>query len=214
MKLSTSPNLREAIFDVIAPYDCLECGTEGLLVCEHCWAHLFSEPPISAPSPGLGRCVVTTSYHGLAKALVHCMKVDAQRQACRLIARAMHQSAPRLSLAVCITSVPTAPARIRERGFDHGALIAREFARLRGLPYRPLLIRRGRAKQAGASRAQRAVQLKGAYQSNTKTAIKGQHILVIDDVTTTGATLVEVASVLKSAGAGQVDALVFAQTIQ
>ena len=213
MKLSTRPNLREAIFDVIAPYDCLRCGIEGSLVCEHCWAYLFGDPPGSAPFPGLERCIVVTPYQGLAKALVHSMKVDAQRQACGLIARAMHESATPFS-AVWVTSVPTAAARIRERGFDHGVLIAREFARLRDLPYRPLLIRRGRTKQAGASRAVRTQQIKGVYQPKSKNAIKGQYILVIDDVTTTGAALVEVASVLKSAGAGQVDALVFAQTIQ
>lgn len=211
MKLSTRPNLREAIFDIIAPYDCLLCSAEGTLVCSWCWPELLAESVQKIEVSGLSSCIVVTPYQGGARALVRRMKIDAQRQACLLIARAMHESAPQLPLAVCITSVPTAMARIRERGFDHSALIAKEFSRLRGLAYRPLLTRHGRTKQAGATKAQRVMQIKGVYQA--KGVIKG-HILLLDDVTTTGATLIEVASVLKTAGAQKVDALVFARTIQ
>lgn len=231
MKLSTRPNLREAIFDIIAPYDCLLCSTEGTLVCSWCWPELFELAPprcfaCQADSPRSAVCSkcsasvrlehvwVVTPYRGGARALVRRMKIDAQRQACLLIARAMHESAPQLPLAVCITSVPTAMARIRERGFDHSALIAKEFARLRGLSYRPLLNRHGRTKQAGATKAQRAQQIQGVYLPRPRASIKDRHILVIDDVTTTGATLIEVANVLRAAGAKNVDALVFAQTIQ
>jgi predicted amidophosphoribosyltransferase len=105
-------------------------------------------------------------------------------------------------------------ARIRERGFDHSALIAKEFARLRGLPYQPLLTRNGRTKQAGATKIQRVQQIQGVYLPRPRASIKDRHILVIDDVTTTGATLIEVANVLRAAGAKNLDALVFAQTIQ
>lgn len=230
MKLSTRSNLREAIFNVIAPYDCILCSAEGTLVCAWCWPELFELAPArcfacQADSPEaavcpkcrmnipLGHVWVVTPYRGGARALVRRMKIDAQRQACLLIAQAMHESAPHFS-AVCITSVPTATARIRERGFDHSALIAREFARLRGLQYRPLLIRRGRTKQAGANKAQRALQIQGVYRPRYTKLLPGLNVLLIDDVTTTGATLTEVAKVLKAVGAGKVDALVFAQTIQ
>jgi len=205
------------------------CSTEGTLVCAWCWPELFELAPprcfaCHVHSPEAAVCAkcqasiplqhvwVVTPYRGGARALVRCMKIDAQRQACRLIARAMHESAPRLS-DILVTSVPTAMARVRERGFDHSGLIAREFAQLRGLPYQPLLTRHGRAKQAGASKSQRAEQIKGAYQLKPRASIENSHVLVIDDVTTTGATLAEVATVLQVAGAGQVDALVFAQTI-
>ena len=214
MKLSTRPNLREAIFDVIAPYDCLLCSAEGTLVCSWCWPELLAESVQKIEVTGLSSCRVVTPYQGGARALVRRMKIDAQRQACFLIARAMHESAPQLPLAVCITSVPTAMARIRERGFDHSALIAKEFARLRGLAYRPLLTRHGRTKQAGATKVQRARQIQGVYLPRPRALIKDRHILVIDDVTTTGATLIEVANVLRAAGAKNLDALVFAQAIQ
>jgi predicted amidophosphoribosyltransferase len=140
------------------------------------------------------------------------MKIDCKRQACYLIARAMHEEAPILPADTLITSVPTATARIRERGFDHGRLIAQEFARLRGLSYKQLLIRHGRAKQAGASRAQRTAQIKDKYQVRHEAAVRDRLVLVIDDVITTGTTIAEVAHVLKPAGARRVDGLVFGQT--
>lgn len=219
----------EKVFNALAPYDCLLCTTEGQLVCDWCWPEAFEVIPrrcficrsstphgevCSSCRPGvfLDHVWVITPYRRAAKVLVRRMKIHAQRQACQLIARAMHESAPHIS-GVVVTSVPTAAARIRERGFDHGRLIAEEFAHLRQLPYRQLLVRLGRAKQAGASRAERQTQIKGVYQPRGSTDIKGLSVLLIDDVTTTGATMIEVAKVLRRAGAVMVNGLVFAQTV-
>lgn len=196
----------------LAPPRCFACGVDSpdAKVCAACREGRPGKPAIP-----LNHVWVVTPYRGGAKALVRRMKIDAQRQACLLIARAMHESVPQFS-GVCVTSVPTSTARIRERGFDHSRLIAREFARLQGLPHRPLLWRRGRSKQAGATKAQRAEQIRGAYQVRRGRVgdLKDIDILLIDDVTTTGATLIEVASVLRQAGAQNVSALVFAQTSQ
>lgn len=222
--------LREAIFNVIAPYDCLMCSAEGTLVCAWCWPEIFevaAEECFSChkASPGAAVCNhcrvgaplqhvwVVTPYRGGARALVRRMKIDCYRQACTIIARAMHESVPTLSPGMVVTSVPTAGARIRERGFDHSRLIAEEFARARSLPYRPLLVRYGRTKQAGASKSERLRQIIGNYQAYGIMP-RDLPVLVIDDVTTTGATLSEVAKVLRQAGVRSVDALVFAQTIK
>jgi len=223
--------LREAVFDLIAPYDCLMCSTEGTLVCAWCWPELFDlaveqcfschdDSPRAAVCPRcrplvpLDHVWVVSPYRGGARELVRRMKIDAQRQACQLIARAMHESAPVMPRNTVITSVPTAATRIRERGFDHGRLIAEEFARLCSLPYRQFLIRHGRTKQAGASRVVRAEQIEGVYRPKSIISFSDSQLLVIDDVTTTGATLIEVARTLRKAGANRVDALIFAQTVK
>lgn len=221
--------LREAIFDLIAPYDCLMCSAEGTLVCAWCWPEMFEIAPeecfvchkssidaavcpqcrITTP---LGHVWVVSPYRGGARALVRRMKIDAYRQACTIMARAMHESAPPLRNVV-VTSVPTAASRIRERGFDHSRLIAEEFARMRQLPYRQLLMRHGNAKQAGASKTKRLQQISGSYQVYGAVPTD-QQILIIDDVTTTGATLTEVAKVLRQAEAKDINGLVFAQTVR
>lgn len=221
--------LREAIFDLIAPYDCLVCSAEGTLVCNWCWPEMFEIAPEECfrchrTSPLAAVCRscrqytslqhvwVVSPYRGGARELVRHMKIDAYRQACALIARAMHESTPILPSDTVITSVPTARARIRERGFDHSRLIAEEFARARSLPYRQLLVRYGRAKQAGATKAERLQQISGRYQAYGRLPTT-QPVLIIDDVTTTGSTLTEVAKVLTQAGCTTVNALVFAQTV-
>lgn len=204
-------NLREIVFGLIAPYDCLSCGDEGRLICDYCWPMLILMPKKDLTIKGVHQTISVTQYRGLAKALVRSMKIDAQRQACVLIARAMQESAPEIS-NVCVTHVPTSTARVRERGFDHGRLIAQEFARLRRLPYRSLLVRYGRVKQAGASKIQRAQQIKGIYQAKPG-SIPQCPIVLIDDVTTTGATLTEVANVLNLAGAKSIHVLVFGHAI-
>lgn len=222
--------LREAIFNVIAPYDCLLCTAEGRLVCEWCWPSIFEQVPercfvCRRQSLNAATCLpcrravslshvwVVTPYRAGAKELVRAMKIDCQRQACDLIARAMHEVAPVISPETLVTSVPTALARIRERGFDHSGRIAQEFARLRCLEYCSLLARQGRTKQAGASKAQRAEQIKGQYQLAAQIPQRPP-ILLIDDVTTTGATLAEIAKVLSAGGVNHIDALIFAQAIQ
>jgi len=195
----------EWFWNVLAPYNCLGCGQEDRLVCENCWAYLFT------PSEQTDFCWAATTYSGLAKNLVHAMKVDARRQACLLIAKALHERAPACP-GVIVTSVPTASARIRERGFDHGLIIAQEFARLREQPYQSLLIRHGRTKQAGASKNIRQAQIKSAYQLKSTPGLVGLGILIIDDVTTTGTTLGEIKKLLYAAGATNVNAIVFARS--
>lgn len=197
-------SLTETLWNVVAPYDCLGCGVEGLLICEACWPGLFT--PVTT-GPGV---IVTTNYQGLARALVRAMKIDCCRQACKLIALALHQTAPTIPKDAVVTSVPTASARIRERGFDHSRLIAREFSRLRGLEYRSLLVRHGKSKQAGATRAVRAQQVVGKYQLRPKRADIPDRVLIIDDVMTTGATMNEVLGIVSDNGAKPVG-LVFAK---
>jgi len=192
----------ERFWDMLAPYDCLACGQEGLLVCDLCWPQLFTKV---SQTPD---CWAATNYTSLAKELVRSMKIDCRRQACWLIARALHQLAPAYH-SVVVTSVPTASVRIRERGFDQGRLIAQEFASLRKLPYQPFLIRHGKAKQAGASKSSRLQQISGNYQVKPGCRFD-KPILLIDDVSTTGATLTEITTVLHRAGAGSVSTLVFA----
>jgi ComF family protein len=108
--------------------------------------------------------------------------------------------------------VPTVPSHIRERGFDHAALLAKELARLREWHYRPLLARQNNGQQHGANKATRHEQVKGAFRAKSEPLVAGKHVLLLDDVTTTGSTLLECSKVLKKAGVASVDAVVFART--
>lgn len=124
----------------------------------------------------------------------------------------MANALPYIAPKTLIVPVPTASVRIRQRGYDHAALLSRHLAStLGGCNWPGAVIRLGQSRQVGASRAQRHVQLKNAFLTRPSGALSGADVLLVDDVVTTGATLEAVALKLKQAGAKTVNAVVFAQ---
>ncbi|MCA9324597.1 ComF family protein [Candidatus Saccharibacteria bacterium] len=110
-----------------------------------------------------------------------------------------------------VIHVPTATSRVRQRGFDQASLLARRLARSTPLTHIGALARRGQERQVGSGRKERFEHLLSAFWVQRPELVAGKHIILIDDVITTGATLEAAASVLRKAGAKRVDAVVFAQ---
>jgi ComF family protein len=109
-----------------------------------------------------------------------------------------------------VIPVPLHPARLRARGFNQAALIARPVANTLGVPLATSVLRRTRdtAPQAGLDAAGRVTNVRGAFASRD---VSWKSALVIDDVHTTGSTLAECATVLARAGANRVITLVLAK---
>lgn len=119
------------------------------------------------------------------------------------------------ALGACglVLPMPLAPARLSERGFNQALALARKLA-----PDRTdatLLLRtRETPPQSGLARAERLRNLRGAFalEPLRATEVRGRQVLLVDDVMTSGASLFAAAEVLRTAGAAQVAALVFART--
>jgi ComF family protein len=112
-----------------------------------------------------------------------------------------------------IIPMPLADARLRERGFNQAQEIARHIATLTGLPLMSRACRKVRdtAPQAALPWKERAKNMRKAFVCDAD--FSGQHVAVVDDVMTTGATLNELARNLKLAGATRVTGLVAARTL-
>ena len=112
-----------------------------------------------------------------------------------------------------ISCIPLSRKRRRKRGYDQAELLAREISARTGVAFVPLLKKtKDNAVQSTIKDAKRrAANVAGVYSLVSAAAVKGKTILLVDDVTTTGATLSECARVLKKAGAKTVFAVTLAR---
>jgi ComF family protein len=114
-----------------------------------------------------------------------------------------------------LVSVPLHMKRFRERGFNQAHLLVRRWAKQQRIPLdgRTLSRSRGTEPQTNLSGAERRRNIKGAFSIQHPESIKGQKILLVDDVYTTGATVNECARVLMKADAKFVDVLTLARAV-
>jgi ComF family protein len=129
-------------------------------------------------------------------------------------AEAALASEPRLwEGADFLVPVPLHRTRRRDRGFNQSRLLARDLAKPRGLKVLggALIKSRNAPPQAGLRAAERERNVVDAYAVRRPDRVKGRTLILVDDVTTTGATLRECARVLMDAGAKEVRAVTLAQ---
>ena len=151
-------------------------------------------------------------YDGALRAILHALKYEGRRSLARRLGTLMRQrGATVLAGAACVVPVPLHPARQRQRGFNQAVDLARRL----GVPVVHAL-RRARATptQTGLPAAQRHCNVRGAFVlTRAGREVRGSIVVVVDDVSTTGATLEACARVLKEAGAIEVRALTAARVV-
>ena len=114
---------------------------------------------------------------------------------------------PRLQSPPCerLVPVPLHPTRERERGFNQAFLLAEGVAQRSGIPLADCLKRtRYTTTQTIFDREERMENLRGAFRMRQSADVRNLHLLLIDDVLTTGSTVNECARVLRDAGAASV----------
>jgi ComF family protein len=126
---------------------------------------------------------------------------------------------PLLEAADLLVPVPLHRWRLWRRRYNQSALLGQGLARLSGRPQDPFLLQRKRATPSQgrmASAEARTRNVMGAFRiaPGRESEVEGRHILLVDDVFTTGATLDACARVLKRAGAARVDALTLARVVR
>ena len=181
------------------------CGTPGAAPCRTCAAQLKKAPDLPTPA-AVDECVAALSYTGTGRELVARLKYRNARAVLPALANAVAALVDAKAVDV-VTWAPTSSARRRERGFDQARLLARAIARRLHRPCRSLLTRVPGPAQTGRPRYERI----GGPQFAVTTR-PAARVLVVDDVITTGATMIAAARALKAAGATYVVAGAAART--
>jgi ComF family protein len=143
---------------------------------------------------------------------VHALKYDGRRSLARPLADLMRQrGADVIAGGEVVVPVPLHHSRLRERGFNQAADLARHL----GLPVLSALRRvRATATQTSLPAAQRHRNVRQAFVATRRVhAIRNSRVILVDDVCTTGATLEACARALKEAGVAHVAALTAARVI-
>lgn len=218
------------ILDFIAPEACLECGSEGLIWCDNCRLQHEALPSrcflchsITENHKVCVKCRKNTKlniayvygeYKDINQQLIRAFKFDCKRHVGLRIARSMASILPYYppSEEVYFVPVPTIPSHIRQRGFDQTVILAKELSKQTGLKTKDILRRSSNIHQVGSNSSLRKQQIKGAFKYKSVRGDIPNHVILVDDVVTTGATLSEATKVLKQNGVKKVDAIVFCYT--
>lgn len=191
------------LIDLIFPPVC-GCGRVDFGFCDDCLQELERFPLESraVSSEPLNVLASTGTYDGILGQAIRAFKYDGVTSLDRHLADRLKRVFAQNSWAVdLIIPVPLAEKRLNERGYNQSEILSDRLSEFCGIPCRSDFMSRIREtdQQARLSSAQRAANVRNAFEASE--AVKGQAILLIDDVVTTGSTLNECARAILGKGA-------------
>ena len=205
-----------ALLDLVLPRTCAGCCLPGSGLCAACAGALAGGAHLTRPRPcppGMPLLAAGAGYDGPVRAVLIAHKEHGRTTLVRPLGAALAGAVALLRppAGALLVPVPSSRAAVRARGHDHAHRLARAAGRGAGLRAARLLThRRAVADQAGLDTAGRAANLAGALVA--RRSLQGVVVVVVDDVVTTGATLVEATRALVAAGARVHGAAVVAAT--
>lgn len=226
--------LRGAALDLLFPSFCVGCGEDGSCLCKSCQSELpVLQHPLcprcGLPQPQAVLCRACAGwqadidgirapyqFEGTIRKAVHDLKYHNIRALAVPLAGLLSEYLRTEPIETdVIMPVPLHPRRLRERGYNQSALLARELGRLTGTALEEAALVRGKyllPQARTGSVEERRSNVAGAF-SLARQVVQDKRVLLIDDVSTSGATLNECASVLKAGGARAVWGLTLAREI-
>lgn len=203
---------------LIAPDYCYGCRVAGSVLCQGCKNNITSQAVRIQPGrlPGVAGVKLDIAFErtGVVAQLIDDYKFQRAAANCRPIAQLCDARLPDFPANAVLVPIPTTPHNIRQRGYDHMRQIARQLAKLRGVPMRPLLQRRNNITQHLTKEATaRRRQAKTFFALQGKVDSAATYI-ILDDIMTTGATVTEAAKLLRRAGAAHIRVMIVARHSQ
>lgn len=217
----------ETLISSIAPHECMGCRQQGTPLCDLCAEDLtqpvpsrcfrclkrtqdFRVCPNCRRKSPLRQVWPASEYTPELAETIKAFKFHRNRALARPLANLICETLPYFPETPLVVPVPTAPQRVRARGYDQARLLSKLIAQNMGWQSIELLRREGTQRQVGTSRETRMQQLEKAFRPIRGTFTEKRHILLVDDVITTGATLSAAATSLKNSNARSISAVAIA----
>lgn len=209
-------NTFEELLNLLLPAPCCGCGKPGAVLCAGCETALVGIPrEVQRGSiAGWAFC----EFDDQVSRVLNAFKEGGQTRVASMLAQKMtpllshFEGASNDSRNLTLVSVPSRASSYVKRGFVPARVLANQVARQGGLrAIAALKFSREVQDQAGLGLADRQTNLVDSMV--TKLSVSGLRILVVDDIVTTGSTLLEANRALEKAGAEVVGFLAFAETI-
>ena len=222
--------LARSTLELVFPIHCSGCGREGAFICEPCadglerltapYCRICAAPRVAGVCRWCGQHPRAFDslrspylFEGPVRDAIHALKYRGVRASAGTLAGLMATYLERNPVAAdVLVPAPLHPRRLRSRGYNQSALLARGLGEAMALPVREDLLARtanARPQVEVQSREDRHANVAGNFASTGDAT--GLTVLLIDDVATTGSTLSECARALRDAGAAQVYALTLAR---
>lgn len=224
----------DSLFSIFFPPKCLCCEKKlpSGSICEHCRKNIAVHETLFCGACDAPLASANTVCHngipyllGAAgrydndalQILIHALKFRMVKGAAVPIADIITGYVEALHLDLSgyvVVPIPLSARRLRARGFNQSELIARRFAEHLGLPFKPdalLRIRHRKPQSETRNLAERRENIRGCFLARPLPEGAARRILLIDDVTTSGATFIEAGKALRVAGAENIIAIAAAK---
>jgi len=201
----------KTILDLFFPKYCLNCNQEGNFICYSC----FKKLPLNA-KPALNNLLMASYYQNpLVKKAIHCFKYDFVKDLSKPLSLLMVKKLEKKNIKnPILIPIPLHKKRLRWRGFNQAELLAQEIGNKLNIPViNDVLIRTKHTlpQMKIKSSEQRKENIKQAFALSEEVNLSNKTLILIDDISTTGATLEQAAKVLKQLKPKKILKLVIAQ---
>ena len=209
------PIFWKAGLDWLYPPCCPLCGQPDVALCLACATDLAAVQweAIPRPLPYLDGAFASGEHSGLLREGIHALKFGCERVLAEPLGERIWQVLKFQGESFdTVIPVPLHESRFLERGFNQAELLGLTLSELAAIPLNVNALRRNRATQTqvGLDEKQRLRNVANAFQVMEE--VIDQRILLVDDVCTSGATLVACARALRRAGAETISALTVSTT--
>lgn len=228
-------NVLHPLIHLFIPHHCAGCGSDIMsrqqVLCMHCinrlpvtWFHMYADNPIEKIFWGRMPVINAASFlyfskDSLLQHIVHELKYKGNKELGRFIGRKMGEvllQTHRFHDIEAIIPLPLFAARERKRGYNQALVLCEGMAEILSIPILKNVIRRYTSSetQTNKNRIDRWLNMQGKFELRQPAAISGKHILLIDDVITTGATLEACGQALLTAANTRLSIMTMAYTVK